>query len=176
MHQIHDMGPSALLPFRRKAWWGFFSPWKNPTASAVFEPANLGTRGQHATSRPPKPLPSWRGRGISYFSVTKLHFSTSHLSTARFMSMKQTWKCLSTSSEWLANILPISFLDILPSISGVKSVYCRMGFEYFRLRWLFASKYISSIKLKYFICLSVRKSFVLVSLFLGLTHKMAVKF
>ena len=29
---------------------------KNPTASARFEPANLGTKGQHATSRPPKPL------------------------------------------------------------------------------------------------------------------------
>ena len=29
---------------------------KNPTASAGFEPANLGTKGQHATSRPPKPL------------------------------------------------------------------------------------------------------------------------
>jgi hypothetical protein len=34
---------------------GFFRP-KNPTASAGFEPANLGTKGQHATSRPPKPL------------------------------------------------------------------------------------------------------------------------
>ena len=29
---------------------------KNPTASAGFEPANLGTKDQHATSRPPKPL------------------------------------------------------------------------------------------------------------------------
>jgi hypothetical protein len=29
---------------------------KNSTASAGFEPANLGTKGQHATSRPPKPL------------------------------------------------------------------------------------------------------------------------
>ena len=29
---------------------------KNPTASAGCEPANLGTRGQHAISRPPKPL------------------------------------------------------------------------------------------------------------------------
>ena len=29
---------------------------KNPTASARFEPAKLGTKGQHATSRPPKPL------------------------------------------------------------------------------------------------------------------------
>jgi hypothetical protein len=29
---------------------------KNPKASAVFEPANLGTKDQHATSRPTKPL------------------------------------------------------------------------------------------------------------------------
>ena len=29
---------------------------KNPTASARFEPANLGTKGQHATPRPPKLL------------------------------------------------------------------------------------------------------------------------
>ena len=32
----------------------FFRP-KNPKASAGFEPANLGTKGQHATARPPKP-------------------------------------------------------------------------------------------------------------------------
>ena len=31
-----------------------FFALKNPTASARFEPANLGTKGQHATSRPPK--------------------------------------------------------------------------------------------------------------------------
>jgi hypothetical protein len=29
---------------------------ENPTASAEFEPANLGTKGEHPTSRPPKPL------------------------------------------------------------------------------------------------------------------------
>ena len=33
-----------------------FFALKNPTASAGFEPANLGTEGQHATPRPPKPL------------------------------------------------------------------------------------------------------------------------
>jgi hypothetical protein len=43
------------LPLRRKVCWGFFRP-KNPTASAGCEPANLGTRGQHSTSRPRKPL------------------------------------------------------------------------------------------------------------------------
>jgi hypothetical protein len=56
LHAVkHDMGQTALLPLRRKAGWGFFRP-KNPTALAGFEPANLGTKGQHTTSRPPKPL------------------------------------------------------------------------------------------------------------------------
>jgi hypothetical protein len=55
LHAVkHDMGQTALLLLRRKACWGFFRP-KNPTASAGFEPANLGTKGQPATSRPPKP-------------------------------------------------------------------------------------------------------------------------
>jgi len=49
------MGPTDLLPLRRKACWGFFRP-KNSTASAGCEPANLGTKGQHAISRPPTPL------------------------------------------------------------------------------------------------------------------------
>jgi hypothetical protein len=40
---------------------GFNSPPKEGvlrifSPSAGFEPANLGTKGQHATSRPPKPL------------------------------------------------------------------------------------------------------------------------
>jgi len=26
MPQIYDMGPTALLPLRRKACWGFFRP------------------------------------------------------------------------------------------------------------------------------------------------------
>ena len=54
MPQIYDKEPTALLRLRRKACWGFFRP-KNPTASAGFEPANLGTKGHHATPRPPKP-------------------------------------------------------------------------------------------------------------------------
>jgi hypothetical protein len=33
-----------------------FFALKNQTALAGFEPANLGTKGQHATSRPPKPF------------------------------------------------------------------------------------------------------------------------
>ena len=38
------------------ACWGLFFALKNPTASVGSEPANLSTKGQHATSRPPKPL------------------------------------------------------------------------------------------------------------------------
>ena len=33
-----------------------FFTLKNPMALAGFEPVNLGTKGQHATSRPPKLL------------------------------------------------------------------------------------------------------------------------
>ena len=33
-----------------------FFALKNPTASVGFEPAILGTKSRHATSRPPKPL------------------------------------------------------------------------------------------------------------------------
>jgi hypothetical protein len=57
----------------RHGTYGFTSPPKegllrifrpkNPTASAGFEPANLGTKGQHATSRPPKPI-TMRGHTI----------------------------------------------------------------------------------------------------------------
>ena len=47
-----------------------FSPLKNPTASAGFEPANLGTKGQHATPRPPKPLPDiiLKDKQVTYIS------------------------------------------------------------------------------------------------------------
>ena len=47
MPQTWDMGQIILLPLQRKARWGFLR-LKNPTASAGFEPADLGARGQHA--------------------------------------------------------------------------------------------------------------------------------
>ena len=48
-------GTDGFTSLRRKACWGFFRP-KNPTALAGGKPANLGTKSQHATSRPMKPL------------------------------------------------------------------------------------------------------------------------
>ena len=52
-----------------------FSPWKIPTALAGFEPANLGTKGQHATSRPPKPLLASLLDGGLWTSTSRCYFS-----------------------------------------------------------------------------------------------------
>ena len=49
-------GTNGFTSLPKEGVLKIFSPWKNPTASAWFEPVNLGTKGQHATSRPPKPL------------------------------------------------------------------------------------------------------------------------
>jgi hypothetical protein len=46
MPQIYDMGQTALLPLRRGSRAEDFFALKNPTVSAGFEPANLGTKGQ----------------------------------------------------------------------------------------------------------------------------------
>jgi hypothetical protein len=42
-----------------------FFALKNPTDSAGFEPANLSTKGQHATPRPPKPLKNMLTTNVS---------------------------------------------------------------------------------------------------------------
>jgi hypothetical protein len=73
-----------LLPCRKSATWDrrlyfpsegrraeeFFA-LKNPTATAGFKPANLGTKGQHATSWPSKPTPAFNVGIIN--SITRLH-------------------------------------------------------------------------------------------------------
>jgi hypothetical protein len=48
-------GTDSLTSPLKEVCWGFFCP-KNPTASARCKPVNLRTKGQHVTSRPPKPL------------------------------------------------------------------------------------------------------------------------
>ena len=49
-----------------------FFALKNPTALAGFEPASLGTKGQHATSRPLKLLEIHcfiKKHGVSHFKI-----------------------------------------------------------------------------------------------------------
>jgi hypothetical protein len=49
--------PQRYFPSEgRRAEDFLFCPEKNPTVSAGFEPAKLGSKSQHTTSRPPKPL------------------------------------------------------------------------------------------------------------------------
>ena len=67
------MGQTALLPFWKKACWGFFV-LKNPTASVGFEPANLGTKGQHATSRLPKPLQNYHNTNWQLLKNVRVSF------------------------------------------------------------------------------------------------------
>ena len=55
MPQIYDMGRTLYFPSEGRRAEDFFRP-KNPTASAGFELVNLGTKGQHATPRPPVTL------------------------------------------------------------------------------------------------------------------------
>jgi hypothetical protein len=48
--------PQLYFPSEgRRAEDFYFFALKNPTASAGFDPVNLGSKSQHATSRPSKP-------------------------------------------------------------------------------------------------------------------------
>ena len=50
--KLRHGGDGFASPPKEGLLRNFFRP-KNPTASAGCEPANMGTKGQHATSRPP---------------------------------------------------------------------------------------------------------------------------
>jgi len=52
-----------------------FFAFKNPTASAGFGPSNLGTKGQHATSRPPK------SRADCVSTIRKEHYAKEVIET-----------------------------------------------------------------------------------------------
>jgi hypothetical protein len=94
MSYNYDMGSTALFSLRRKAYWGFFR-LKNPTASAGCEPGNLGTKGQHATSRPPKPLGPCRGLGL-FTAVARVRFRTGPYSIYGAQSVSRAGSCPNT--------------------------------------------------------------------------------
>ena len=73
------MGQTALLSSDGRRVGDFFA-LKNPTASVGVEPANLGTRGQHATSRPPKPLFSF----VTDITNFKIEMETQHHCRKKF--------------------------------------------------------------------------------------------
>ena len=65
-------GTNGFTSLPREGVLRIFFALKNLTASAGFEPLNLGNKGQHATSRPPKPL------GDVYISDTLRQCAHSH--------------------------------------------------------------------------------------------------
>jgi hypothetical protein len=65
------MGPTVLGPFRRKACWEFFRPWKIRLLQPGLNPANFGSKGHHATSRPPKPLDACLTGRINILTLRK---------------------------------------------------------------------------------------------------------
>ena len=56
--EISNSGPPALRSSRRTCAQDFYV-LKNPSTSARSEPANLGSRGELVTPRPPRPTRSW---------------------------------------------------------------------------------------------------------------------
>ena len=55
LHAVNLHGTNGFTSLPKGGVLRIFFALKNPTASAGFEPANLGTKAQHATSRPQKP-------------------------------------------------------------------------------------------------------------------------
>ena len=64
--------------------------WDRPTASAGFEPANLGTEGQHATSRPPKLL--FEGISILIISNEQTFSGTIFFGTTSNRNLRRTYQ------------------------------------------------------------------------------------
>ena len=95
------MGPTALLPLRRKACWGLFRP-KNPTALAEFEPTNLGTKVQHATNE-------------AVYLVGCFH---NYITMHGFMNVNTD-----TASRLYVYLFPLMQLKILLLINSLK-LYC----------------------------------------------------
>ena len=54
--EISDSGPPQVKVPPVGLLLRIFTSWKNPSTSARFEPANLGSRGEHVTPRPPRPI------------------------------------------------------------------------------------------------------------------------
>ena len=123
----------------------FFFALKNPTASGGFEPANLGTKGYHATSRPSKPFiamfvcdccvsqssqstNSWRHTCIIYTDRVPTR-SANWTSSWHMRRAGSSRKAQQTESQWTRRLYsPTSFHFTQLFISGqtiLTSPYCK---------------------------------------------------
>ena len=58
--EISDSGPHLEVPPGGLVL-RIFTSWKNPSTSVGFEPAKLGSQGEHVTPRQPRPTKKWQG-------------------------------------------------------------------------------------------------------------------
>ena len=75
-----------------------FTSWKNPSTSAGFEPANLGSRGEHVTMRPSRPTCPVIRLGSSLWKSAIVHSWR-----PRFKSLFKWEYFLIKSSTWPAD-------------------------------------------------------------------------
>jgi hypothetical protein len=115
LHAVkHDMGQTALLPLRRKACWGFFCP-KNPMASAGFDPANLGTTGQHGPLDHQSRSYRFRFASTKHLAskLTKLSFQIIISSFIRKLKSRDTFAyCVFKFSVFFLQKLRLEFCSI----------------------------------------------------------------
>ena len=99
---------------------------KNPTASAGFEPTNLGTKGQHATSRPPKPSTLLVTRILRWLPdiwrlcvlVAQVQTRPFHVMSAQRLRRPIGFKCHFLSL--LSNVLQTNTKRLLPASNTFK--------------------------------------------------------
>jgi hypothetical protein len=85
-----------------------FFALKNPTASAGFEPANLGTEGQHATPRPQKPLTPPLPNVVSHHK-TKTERHARHFFISQYE--KDDWLAGCGRADKLYTVDPVHFFN-----------------------------------------------------------------
>ena len=56
LHAVNRHGTDGFTSPPKEGVLRIFSPWKIQRLRSGLNPTNVGTKGQHATSRPPKPL------------------------------------------------------------------------------------------------------------------------
>jgi hypothetical protein len=117
------MRPTTLLPVRRKACWGFFRP-KNP---------NLVTKGQHATSRQPKPLgENWGSpshvddkRWMNVFGGTYfLHLKNDRVQKLHNLRFAQRWYGVRSESEVHHEESAVRAFPVFPHVQIWKLTVC----------------------------------------------------
>ena len=144
---------SLYFPFEGRRAEEFFA-LKNPTASVGFEPANFGTKGQHATSRPPKPL----FRGIYGVKWVK-----NSLMAARILALVLQWFPSTSSSVFphrqkrclhLIQLTVASRLFVPPNshyqelVNGMTACHCHWHLcTIFSQQWENTTLYVGSARL-----------------------------